>query len=153
MFTRSGIFVLLLIVGAGLVGFLDDWIGVRRERNLGLNKRTKMLGLLLVAVLFGVLTVQLTGVHTTLSFTRYDNFTNGFADIDFGKVGWVVWSVLLIMATTNAVNLTDGLDGLAAGLGDLRASPRSRSSGSGRSATRASTTSSTPSTSPSSPPR
>jgi len=115
VFTRSGIFVLLLITGAGFVGFLDDWIGFRRERNLGLNKRMKVLGLLLVAVLFGVLTVQLTGVHTTLSFTRYDNFTNGFADIDFGKVGWVLWSVVLIMATTNAVNLTDGLDGLASG--------------------------------------
>ena len=48
VFTRSGIFVLLLIIGAGFVGFLDDWIGFRRERNLGLNKRMKVLGMLFV---------------------------------------------------------------------------------------------------------
>ena len=116
VFTRSGILVLALVVGAGIVGFLDDWIKINRARNLGLNKRMKVLGLLLVAVLFGVGCVQLTGVHTTLSFTRFSSFEKaGLLDIDFGRVGWVVWCVLLIMAATNAVNLTDGLDGLAAG--------------------------------------
>ncbi|QXC62273.1 phospho-N-acetylmuramoyl-pentapeptide-transferase [Aquihabitans sp. G128] len=115
-YTRSGIFVLLLVVGAGLVGFLDDWIKITRARNLGLNKRMKVLGLLAVAVAFGWACVAFTGVHTTLSFTRYDSFANSsLLDIDFGRVGFVVWSVLLIMAMTNAVNLTDGLDGLAAG--------------------------------------
>jgi len=115
-YTRSGIFVLLLVVGAGLVGFLDDWIKITRARNLGLNKRMKVLGLLAVAVAFGWACVAFTGVHTTLSFTRFDSFANSsLLDIDFGKVGFVVWSVLLIMAMTNAVNLTDGLDGLAAG--------------------------------------
>ncbi|MCB0977083.1 MAG: phospho-N-acetylmuramoyl-pentapeptide-transferase [Acidimicrobiales bacterium] len=116
VFTRSGMLVLALVVGAGLVGFLDDWIKITRARNLGLNKRMKVLGLLTVAVGFAVLTVSQTGVHTTLSFTRWDSFADSsLLDIDFGKVGWVVWSVLLIMGTTNAVNLTDGLDGLAAG--------------------------------------
>lgn len=116
VFTRSGIFVLLLVVGAGLVGFLDDWIKITRARNLGLSKRMKVLGLLTVAIVFGWASVQFTGIHTTLSFTRYNSFeTSALLDIDFGKVGWVVWSVLLIMAMTNAVNLTDGLDGLAAG--------------------------------------
>ncbi|MEO6629446.1 MAG: phospho-N-acetylmuramoyl-pentapeptide-transferase [Aquihabitans sp.] len=116
VYTRSGIFVLALVVGAGLVGFLDDWIKIRAARNLGLNKRMKVLGLLAVAVGFGVACVWFTGVHNTLSFTRYSSFeTAGLLNIDFGKVGWVVWSVLLIMASTNAVNLTDGLDGLAAG--------------------------------------
>ena len=46
VFTRSGMFVLALVVGAGLVGFLDDWIKITHERNLGLNKRAKILGLL-----------------------------------------------------------------------------------------------------------
>jgi phospho-N-acetylmuramoyl-pentapeptide-transferase len=55
VFTRSGIFVMLAIVGAGLVGFLDDAISVRRERNLGLNKRAKSLGLLVIAMGFPVL--------------------------------------------------------------------------------------------------
>ncbi len=116
VFTRSGIFVLCLVVGAGIVGFLDDWIKITRARNLGLNKRMKVLGLLSVAIGFGWATVAFTGVHTTLSFTRFDSFETGtLGAIDFGRVGWVAWSVLLIMAATNAVNLTDGLDGLAAG--------------------------------------
>lgn len=116
VFTRSGIFVLALVVGAALVGFLDDWIKITRARNLGLNKRMKVLGLLAVALGFGIATVALTSVHTTLSFTRFDSFdTSSLLDIDFGAVGWVVWSVLLIMAMTNGVNLTDGVDGLAAG--------------------------------------
>ena len=116
VFTRSGVFVLLLVVGAGAVGFADDWIKITRARNLGLNKRMKVLGLLTVAIGFGVACVQFTGQHTTLSFTRYSSFeTSSLLDIDFGQVGWVVWSVLLIMACTNGVNLTDGLDGLAAG--------------------------------------
>ena len=116
VFTRSGILVLALVVGAGVVGFLDDWLKITRARNLGLNKRMKVLGLLAVAVGFGWACVALTGVHTTLSFTRFSSFeSSSLLDIDFGEVGWVVWSVFLIMAATNAVNLTDGLDGLAAG--------------------------------------
>ncbi len=110
VFTRTGIFVILLIVGAGTVGLLDDWIKVSRERNLGLNKRTKVLGLLLVATGFALAMVLTTDVHTELSFTRFDSI-----GIDLGRVGPAVWAVVLIMGTTNAVNLTDGLDGLAAG--------------------------------------
>ena len=116
VFTRSGIFVLALVVGAALVGFLDDWIKITRARNLGLNKRMKILGLLTVALAFAIATVTLTSVHTTLSFTRFDYFeSSGLLNIDFGAVGWVAWSVLLIMAMSNGVNLTDGVDGLAAG--------------------------------------
>lgn len=110
IYTRTGIFVMMAIVGAGAVGLVDDWIKVSRERNLGLNKRAKIVGLLTVAIGFAVLMVTFTDVHTRVSFTRYDSF-----DFDLGPVGWVVWAVLLILATSNAVNLTDGLDGLAAG--------------------------------------
>ena len=116
VYTRSGMFVMALVVGAGLVGFLDDWIKITRERNLGLTKRTKVLGLLIVAVAFAVATVELTGQHTLLSFTRWTSFdASSLLHLQLGKVGWVVLSVVLIMASTNAVNLTDGLDGLAAG--------------------------------------
>jgi phospho-N-acetylmuramoyl-pentapeptide-transferase len=110
--TRSGLLVMATIGAAGLVGFLDDWIKVSRERSLGLNARLKTAGLLTVAVLFAVLTVNLTRVSTQLSFVRHD--VPGW---DFGPVGWVLWAVVLIYATSNAVNLTDGLDGLAAGSG------------------------------------
>jgi phospho-N-acetylmuramoyl-pentapeptide-transferase len=116
VFTRSGVLVLGLVVGAGLVGFLDDWIKITRARNLGLSKRTKVLGLVVVSGLFGALTVIHTRVSTRLSFTRFNSFHAGsLLAIDFGRVGWVLWAMLLIMAATNGVNLTDGMDGLAAG--------------------------------------
>ncbi|HEV7759714.1 MAG TPA: phospho-N-acetylmuramoyl-pentapeptide-transferase [Acidimicrobiales bacterium] len=110
LFTRSGLLVMLAIAAAGMVGALDDWIKISHERNLGLNKRAKMGGLLLVAVGFSVATVLWTDVETTLSFTRWNE-----PGWKLGQVIWVVWAVLLILGTTNAVNLTDGLDGLAAG--------------------------------------
>jgi phospho-N-acetylmuramoyl-pentapeptide-transferase len=111
--TRSGLVVMLAVVGAGLVGLADDWIKVTRERNLGLTSRTKFLGLLVVAITFAVLAVGHTPVSTDLSFTRAGVL------LDLGEVGWCVWAVLLIVGTTNAVNLTDGLDGLAGGASTL----------------------------------
>ena len=110
-FTDSGILLVALVIGAGVVGAVDDWIKVSQERNLGLSKAAKSIGLLSVAVGFAVLSVTLTDVHTTLSFTRFDNFEG----VDMGPILWCGWAVLLIVGCTNAVNLTDGLDGLASG--------------------------------------
>ena len=110
IYTLSGIFVMVAIVGAGAVGLLDDWIKVVRERSLGLNKRTKLLGLLAVGIGFAVLMHEFAPTHTELSFTRFD-----YPGLDLGKVLWALWAVLLISGSANAVNLTDGLDGLAAG--------------------------------------
>ena len=110
VYTRTGVLVMLSIVAAGLVGLLDDWIKVRNERNLGLTKSAKTAGLLVVAAGFAVTTVLWTDVETTLSFTRWNS-----PGWEIGTVGWCIWAVLLIYATTNGVNLTDGLDGLAAG--------------------------------------
>ncbi|HEX4867812.1 MAG TPA: phospho-N-acetylmuramoyl-pentapeptide-transferase [Acidimicrobiales bacterium] len=110
VFTRTGVLVLACITGAGIVGLLDDWIKVSNERNLGLSKGAKTAGLLVVAVGFSVAAVLWTDVETTLSFTRWN--TPGW---ELGDVGWCLWAILLIYATTNGVNLSDGLDGLAAG--------------------------------------
>jgi phospho-N-acetylmuramoyl-pentapeptide-transferase len=110
VFTRTGVLVMLAIAGAAVVGAFDDWIKVSNERNLGLSKRAKMGGLLVVAVGFSVAIVSWTDVETTLSFTRWDE-----PGWDLTTPGWIIFAVLLIAATTNAVNLTDGLDGLAAG--------------------------------------
>jgi len=111
--TNSGLLVMATIGLAGMVGFADDWIKVKRERNLGLNARMKTLGMLTVAGGFGVLMILLpTGVQTELAFTRHD-----FPGIELTSFGWVLWAVLVIYATSNAVNLTDGLDGLASGSG------------------------------------
>jgi phospho-N-acetylmuramoyl-pentapeptide-transferase len=110
VFTRTGVLVMLAIAGAAVVGAFDDWIKVSHERNLGLSKRAKMGGLLLVALGFAVACVAWTDQETTVSFTRWDQ-----PGWNLTSVGWVLLAVLLIAGTTNAVNLTDGLDGLAAG--------------------------------------
>ena len=110
VFTRAGIVVILTIIGAGLVGLLDDWIKVSRERNLGLSKRAKIAGLLTVSTAFPIAMLAWTDIHTQLSFTRFDS-----PGIELGSVGWSILAVLMIVGTTNGVNLTDGADGLAAG--------------------------------------
>ncbi|HEX2382265.1 MAG TPA: phospho-N-acetylmuramoyl-pentapeptide-transferase [Acidimicrobiales bacterium] len=109
-YTRSGLLVMAAIGGAGAVGLVDDWIKVTRERNLGLNKRAKVFGLLVVAIGFAALAVWLTPVHVTLSFTRFN-----VPGLELTALGWCVLAVLMILGSSNAVNLTDGLDGLAAG--------------------------------------
>ncbi len=110
IFTRSGITLMLAIMGAGLVGLLDDWIKVSRERNLGLNKRAKVIGLLTVAFGFAILSIAWAGTASAITFTR-----TGFPDLSVPKLLWVAWAVLIVLGFSNAVNLTDGLDGLAGG--------------------------------------
>lgn len=110
VFTRSGMFVMFLVLGAGAVGFADDWIKVANERNLGLTKKTKFGGLLAVAAAFTYLSLNFSAPHMELSFTRWNNFS-----FEFAPWQWFIWALLLLLATTNAVNLTDGLDGLASG--------------------------------------
>ncbi|HVF74360.1 MAG TPA: phospho-N-acetylmuramoyl-pentapeptide-transferase [Acidimicrobiales bacterium] len=110
IYTRAGLLVLLVVVGLGVVGLADDWIKVRRQRSLGLNKRAKMAGQLVVAGGFAFLATWWVGVDDALSFTR----AGAPGTPDLGWV-WMVWAVLVIIGSSNAVNLTDGLDGLAAG--------------------------------------
>jgi len=93
-FTRSGLLLMLAIIGAAAVGLADDWIKVSRERNLGLTKTTKTVGLLVVAIGFSVLLVFHTPVHRNLSFTRFAS-----PDITLGRAAWVVFAVALIYAT------------------------------------------------------
>ncbi len=114
IYTTRGIFVVLAIIGGGVVGLMDDWIKVVAARNLGLSKRAKLLGQLVVAAGFAFLMTQFTEVHTTLSFTRF-----AYPGWELGRVLWMLWAVLLIVGMTNSVNLTDGLDGLAAGAAAL----------------------------------
>jgi len=109
-YTRSGLLVMVTIAAAGAVGLVDDWIKVTHERNLGLSKRAKTIGLTLVAIGFAVLAVRYTPVHATISFTRFN-----VPGLELTGVGWGVLAVLMILGSANAVNLTDGLDGLAAG--------------------------------------
>jgi phospho-N-acetylmuramoyl-pentapeptide-transferase len=107
-FQRSGVLLMGLIIGCALVGFVDDYLGIRFQRNLGLNKKAKSAGQLFVAVAFVVGCIHWVGISTRLSFARD-------LGIDLGPWVWGVWAVLIIIASANAVNLTDGLDGLASG--------------------------------------
>ncbi len=113
--TASGLLVLGLMVSLGLVGFLDDFIKIRKQRSLGLTAAAKFGGQLITGVGFAILALQfkndegLTPASTQLSFVRdYEGFA-------LGTVGFVIFAYLIITATSNAVNLTDGLDGLASG--------------------------------------
>ncbi|QGU07809.1 Phospho-N-acetylmuramoyl-pentapeptide-transferase [Corynebacterium occultum] len=121
-FTVSGLLVLGLTLGMGLLGFADDFIKLFRERNLGLNKTAKLVGQLVLALAFGLLILQfpdeegLTPGSTHLSFIR-DIETIDLA-IGGGIIGIIIFLIfmyILVSAWSNAVNLTDGLDGLAAG--------------------------------------
>ena len=107
-FTAAGFFVLMAIVGSGIVGMIDDWASVRNQRSLGLNKRAKLAGQLIVATTFAFLAVYRAKVLVELSFTRSIN-------LHLAVGAYILWAVIIIVATSNAVNLTDGLDGLAAG--------------------------------------
>jgi phospho-N-acetylmuramoyl-pentapeptide-transferase len=108
VFTWGGMLTMAAIVGAAFVGLVDDWIKVRDRK--GITGRAKMAGLLLVAGAFAWSVLVKADVSTNLSFTRIDSL-----DIDLTKVGWVLFAILVFAGFTNAVNLTDGLDGLAAG--------------------------------------
>jgi phospho-N-acetylmuramoyl-pentapeptide-transferase len=107
-FEASGITLLFVIVSLAILGFIDDYLGVRRGRNLGLNKRAKSAGQLVVALGFALLALHWVGASTHLSFARD-------LELDLGSPLWTVWAILYIVGSSNAVNLTDGLDGLAAG--------------------------------------
>ncbi|MDA8380729.1 MAG: phospho-N-acetylmuramoyl-pentapeptide-transferase [Actinomycetota bacterium] len=109
-FSRMGILVILATAGAAAVGFADDYIKVNRKRSLGLSKKAKFAGQIVVATVFALLAVYWAHVDTRLSFTRAAS-----PGIQLGHVGWIIWAVVMIVGTANAVNLTDGLDGLASG--------------------------------------
>ena len=114
--SASGLLVLFLMTGLGLVGFADDFIKLYMQRSLGLRSGAKLAGQAVVGAVFALLLVQqrfadgydITPADAHLSFLR-----------DFGPsiglVAFLLWIVFLIAGTSNAVNLTDGLDGLATG--------------------------------------
>jgi phospho-N-acetylmuramoyl-pentapeptide-transferase len=109
-FSRAGVLIVLTVLTYGVIGFLDDFIKVRNRRSLGLNKRAKFVLQVGSAVAFGVVAVTWVHTDTSLSFTRLS-----VPGTHLGSVAWIVLAVLMLTGTSNAVNLTDGLDGLAAG--------------------------------------
>ncbi|GEL20786.1 phospho-N-acetylmuramoyl-pentapeptide-transferase [Pseudonocardia asaccharolytica] len=113
--TASALLVLFLTTGLGIVGFVDDFIKIRRHRNLGLNKTSKLVGQLITAVVFAVLALRFANARGLTPASDKLSFVREIAVLSFGALGFVLFCYLVVSAWSNAVNLTDGLDGLAAG--------------------------------------
>jgi phospho-N-acetylmuramoyl-pentapeptide-transferase len=113
--TASGWLLLYLTTGLGTVGLLDDYIKIRRQRSLGLNKRAKLIGQTFIAVSFGVLALMFKNGKGLTPASEHLSYARDLKFITFGAIGFVVFAILVIAAWSNAVNFTDGLDGLAAG--------------------------------------
>ena len=113
-FSASGWLVLGLMAGLGLVGFIDDFIKIYRRTSLGLRSGAKLAGQAVVGVLFGLAVLQ---YHNQFDLTPAAPYISFLRDIGpaIGVVPFVIWVVLMIAGWSNAVNLTDGLDGLATG--------------------------------------
>ena len=113
--------MLFLMAGLGLVGFLDDYIKITKQRSLGLRSREKLAGQTLVAVVFAILVLQFpnaknrTPGSTHISFVRDTGIDLAFAGTLVGLILFIIWANIMIAGTSNGVNLTDGLDGLATG--------------------------------------
>jgi phospho-N-acetylmuramoyl-pentapeptide-transferase len=110
----SALLVLGLVVVIGFVGFLDDYMKISRQNSGGISGKQKILGQVLAASIFGYLGLQfadkdgLTPLSLHLSTVRDTSIT-------LGVVAVVIWIAFMVTATSNGVNLTDGLDGLATG--------------------------------------
>jgi phospho-N-acetylmuramoyl-pentapeptide-transferase len=112
--SASGLLVLFLMAGLGLVGFIDDFLKISRQTSVGLRSGAKLAGQVVVGTVFALEVLQhpdgydLTPADAHLSFLR-----------DFGPaigvLPFVIWIVILIAGFSNGVNLTDGMDGLATG--------------------------------------
>jgi phospho-N-acetylmuramoyl-pentapeptide-transferase len=112
--TASALLIIGLVFGLGLVGFVDDYLKISRQNSRGISGKTKILGQVFFASAFGYLGLQfpdgdgLTPISQNLSTVRDTGIT-------LGVVLVIIWIALMITATSNGVNLTDGLDGLATG--------------------------------------
>ena len=113
--TASALLVLFLFAGLGLVGFLDDWIKVSRQRSLGLRSKAKLAGQTVVAVVFAILSLQFPDERGVTPASHAVSFLRDISWLSLPIVLVIIWFLVLIWAASNGVNLTDGLDGLATG--------------------------------------
>ncbi|NNG18575.1 phospho-N-acetylmuramoyl-pentapeptide-transferase [Naumannella sp. ID2617S] len=113
--SMSAILVLYLFVGTGLVGFLDDWTKISKQRSLGLNAKAKLIGQAVVAGSFALLAFQFPNERGVTPASPAISFLRDIPMLTLALPLAVIWIMLLIAGASNAVNLTDGLDGLATG--------------------------------------
>ena len=115
--SASALLVLGVFVATGFVGLLDDWAKIKQERSLGLSPRAKLIGQVIIGVAFGVLALRFPDSRGVTPATPDVSFTGNFNwdTLRLPLVIGVIWMTFLITGFSNAVNLTDGLDGLATG--------------------------------------
>jgi phospho-N-acetylmuramoyl-pentapeptide-transferase len=112
--TMSGVLVLGLMTGLGVVGFVDDFIKIYRQTSLGLRSGAKLAGQAVVGAVFALEVLQHPDGYDLTPADAHFSFLRDFGPA-IGTLPFVVWIVIMIAGTSNAVNLTDGLDGLATG--------------------------------------
>ncbi|MEO6944219.1 MAG: phospho-N-acetylmuramoyl-pentapeptide-transferase [Lacisediminihabitans sp.] len=121
--SASALLVIMMMVGVGLVGFADDLMKVRRQNSLGVSGPYKIVGTVIVGVIFAVLALNHRDAHgqtaasSAISFVRDIDGLNLVAlfGAGLGFVVFAIWVAFITTSVSNAVNLADGLDGLAAG--------------------------------------
>lgn len=102
--------ILMVTLGFGIIGFIDDYIKIVLKRSMGLRAWQKMLGLLIISTVFVIYLIEVKRIGTEI----YIPFFNLFLDIP--KLVYIPFAIIVMLASTNSLNLTDGLDGLATGV-------------------------------------
>jgi phospho-N-acetylmuramoyl-pentapeptide-transferase len=113
--SATGLLLLYLFTGMGVVGFLDDYIKIRNQRSLGLSATAKLIGQLAIGISFAVLALRFRDQAGLTPASVHLSYVRDIPQISFGAILFVAFAYLVISGTSNAVNLTDGLDGLCAG--------------------------------------
>ncbi|WP_349259433.1 phospho-N-acetylmuramoyl-pentapeptide-transferase [Actinospica sp.] len=113
--TPSALLVLLLMAGMGAVGFVDDYIKIRNRRSLGLRAKAKLIGQWTVTIVFALLALHFRNAMGLAPASDHISFLHDISWLSLGPIVFVLWSYLLTAGWSNAVNLTDGQDGLASG--------------------------------------
>lgn len=113
---RDALVVLGVTLGFGLIGFMDDYVKVALKRSLGLRAREKLLGQVLLAALLGALAPYTLERGTAIAVPFASLVTGNAVMFDPGPWLYILFSIMVVVGTANAVNLTDGLDGLASGV-------------------------------------
>ncbi|MGH3261072.1 MAG: phospho-N-acetylmuramoyl-pentapeptide-transferase, partial [Trebonia sp.] len=111
--TASGVLVLFLMTGLGFVGFIDDFLKLFKKSG-GLSSGKKLIGQALVGGIFAILAIHFPDGYDLTPASTHLSFLSDFG-VSIGAVLFVVWVLVMVTATSNGVNLTDGMDGLATG--------------------------------------
>jgi phospho-N-acetylmuramoyl-pentapeptide-transferase len=115
--TASALLLLLLFVGIGAVGFLDDFIKIYKQRSLGLRSKAKIVGQTVVGLTFGILALSpvLEDDRGQRPASFSISFIRDFDSLVLPAAAVVALILVMVIATSNATNLTDGADGLLTG--------------------------------------